>query len=77
MMFNPHPTKQTIEVCFSHKRDKVRHPPMTFNDSKIQSTPAQKHLGLVLDSDLDFDLDQHIDDKINKCNKIVGIMKSL
>ena len=60
---------------FSHKRDKVPHEPLTFNNNKIQSAPVQKHLGLILDSKLDFN--QYIDDKINKCNKIIGTMRRL
>ena len=75
MLFNPDPTKQATEVCFSYKCDNVPHEPLAFNDNKIQSAPAQKHLGLVLDSKLDFN--QHIDDKINKSNKIIGAMRRL
>ena len=75
MLFNPDPTKQATEVCFSHKRDIVPHEPLTFNNDKIQSVSAQEHLGLILDSKLDFK--QHIDDKINKCNKIIGTMRRL
>ena len=74
MLFNPDPTKQATEVCFSHKRDNVTHEPLAFNN-KIQSEPAQKHLGLILDSKLDFN--QHIDDKINKCNKIIGTVRRI
>ena len=48
---------------------------MTFNNNKIQSAPAQKHLGLI--SDLKLDFNQHIDDKINKCKKIIGTMRRL
>ena len=72
MLFNPYPRKLAVEVCFSHKRNNVS---LTFNNNKIQSAPSQKHLGLVLDSMLDFN--QQIDDKINRCNKIIGVMKRL
>ena len=75
MHFNPDPTKQATEVCFSHKRDNVPHEPLTFNNNKIQSAPAQKHLGLILDSKLDFN--QHIDDKINICNKLIRTMRTI
>ena len=75
MLFNPDPTKQTTEIRFSHKCDNVPYELLTFNNNKIQSAPAQKHLGLILDSKLDFN--QHIDDKINKCNKIIGTMRKL
>ena len=39
---------QAIEVCFSHKHDNVPPEPLTFNNNKIQSAPAQKHLRLTL-----------------------------
>ena len=73
--FNPDPTKQAAEVCFSHKRDNVSHKRLTFNNKKIQSSPARKHLGLVLDSKFDFK--QHMDDKINKCNRNIVNMRRL
>ena len=75
MLFNPDPTNQATEVCFSHKRDNVPHDPLNFNNNKIQSAPAQKHLGLILDSKFDFN--QHIDDKTNKCTKTIGTMRRL
>ena len=43
------------------------------HESKVHITTKQKLLVLILDSRLDFD--EHIDNKINKCNKIIGIMK--
>ena len=63
-------------MCFSHnKHNNVSHQPLSFNNNKIQYGPSQKHLGLVLDSKVDFN--QQIDDKINRCNKITRIMKRL
>ena len=75
MLFNRDPVKQAKEVCFSHKRDKVVYPPLHFNNSDVQSANSQKHLGLVLESKLDFN--EHKNNKINKCNKSIGIMKKL
>ena len=75
MLFNRDPVKQAKEVCFSHKRDKVVYPPLHFNNNVIHSANSQKHLGLVLDSKLDFN--EHVNNKINKCNKSIGIMKKL
>ena len=75
MLFNPDPVKQTIEVCFSHKREKAVYPPLQFNNNNVQSANSQKHLGLVLDSKLDFN--EHVNNKINKCNKSIAIMKKL
>ena len=72
MLFNPDPSKQAIEKCFSHKRYNVTYPSLVFNDHKVQLANSQKHLELILDSKLDFN--EHINDKINKCNKVIGIM---
>ena len=41
--------------------------------TNVQLATSQKHLGLVLDSKLDFN--EHIENKINKCCKTIGIMK--
>ena len=43
------------------------------NDTKVQFATTQKYLVLVLDSRPE--LTEHIDNKINKWNKIIGIMK--
>ena len=75
MLFNPDPNKQAVEILFSKTREKENYPPLTFNDDKVQTTISQKHLGLVLDSKLDFK--EHISNTINKCNKIIDIMKKL
>ena len=73
--FNPDPSEQAIEICFSHKRNNENYPSLVFNDTKVQLANSQKHLELILDSKLDFN--EHVDNKINKCTKIIGIMKRL
>ena len=56
--------------------EKDNYPPLNFNGDKVQTAISQKnHLGLVPDSKLDFN--EHISNKINKCNKIIGIMMKL
>ena len=75
MLLNPDPIKQAIEVCFALKRGKVVYPALQFNNNDVQSANRQKHLGLVLDSKLDFN--EHVNNEINKCNKPIGIMKKL
>ena len=75
MLFNPDPSKQAIEICFSHKCENKNYPSLMFNDTKVQLGTSQKHLGLILDSRIEFN--KHIDYKINKCNKIICIMKRL
>ena len=46
-----------------------------FNDTKVELATSQKHLGLILYSRIGFN--EHIDNKINKCNRLIGIMKIL
>ena len=60
-------------MFFFHKRDNENYPSLVYNDNKVQLANCQKYLGLILDSKLDFN--EHIDNKINKCNKMVGIIK--
>ena len=62
-------------MCFSNKCDKENYPPLHFNITNVQVADSQKHLGLVLDSKLNFN--EHIERKITKCNKITGLMKKL
>ena len=73
MFFNPDSNKQAIEVCFSNKRDRGNYLPLHFNSTNVQVVDSQKHLGLVLDSKLNFN--KHIESKITKCNKIISLMK--
>ena len=71
MYFNPDPNKQAIEVRFSNKRDKENYQALQFNSSDVQIVDSHKHLRLILDSN------EYIESKINKCNKIIGLMKKL
>ena len=75
MLFNSDPTKQAIEICFSHKRDMVVYPPLKSNNNDVLSRNRQKNLGLVLDSKLNFK--DRVNNKINKCDKSIGLMKKL
>ena len=56
MQFNHDPNKQTNEVIFCRKSDSanVYHLPIKFNNNSIATCPSQKHLGIVLDSKLNF-----------------------
>ena len=75
MSFNPEPSKQAIEVLFSHKKQNVDHPPISFNGSIVPRKDCHKHLGISLDSKLSFK--NHINEKINKANKLVGVLRYL
>ena len=73
--FNPDLSKQTQKVIFSQKINKVYHPPLLFNNSTVQQISSQKHLGIHLDEELTFR--HHINEKINKVNKGIGIICKL
>ena len=75
MIFNPDPTKQANEVLFSCKNSSPIHPPLTFNGTIVAKVNEQKHLGLILDSKLSFE--KHLNEKIIKAKKNIGIIKHL
>ena len=68
MLFNPDPSKQAIETCFSFKRDNENYPSLVFNTTKVQLATSQKHLGLISDSKLDFN--EHIEKKLTNATKL-------
>ena len=75
MSFNPDPNKQATEVLFSRKINSDDHPILTFNGNQVQQCSLQKHLGMFLGNKLDFK--KYLDEKSNKCNKIIRMMKKL
>ena len=75
MSFNPDPNKQATEVIFSHKKNEVLHPTLYFNQSPVACVLFQKHLGLILDKRLKFD--HHLNEKIAKAFKGIGLIKRL
>ena len=75
MYFNPDLSKQAQEVIFSRKNSRVDHTTVTFNNSSIARTSCRKHLGLYLDEKLNFSL--HINKKISKAHKSIGVIRKL
>ena len=73
--FSQDPSKQAQEVIFSRKINKVYHPPLLFNNSTVQQMSSQKYSGIYLDKHLTFK--HHINEKINKANKGIGIIRKL
>ena len=73
MQFNPDITKQAIQVIFSQKRDKPIHPPIYFNESEVVIKQEQKHLGLILDSSLNFQ--SHVREKIVSARRGIGVIR--
>ena len=75
MGFNPDPSKQATELLFSCKQKSPTHPSLFFNGTLVPKVNEQKHLGLILDSKLSFE--RHINEKIIKAKRGIGIIKYL
>ena len=75
MQFNPDPNKQAQEVYFSKKSNNEKSLPVTFNNVKAVTCSTQKHLGILLEKRLSFK--EHIQSKMNKCYKVIGVIKRL
>ena len=73
MQFNPDVTKQAIQVTFSQKRDKPMHPPIYFNESEVARRQEQKHLGMILDSSLNFQ--SHVREKIVSARREIDVIR--
>ena len=74
-LHNPDVTKQAKEVIFSRKNIKTDHSIAYFNEAPIAHTTCHKHLGMHLDEKLNFN--HHIEDKIAKANKGIGLIHKL
>ena len=75
MQFNPDSNKQAQEVIFSKKAESNNSLPLIFNKTKVKTCQSQKHLGLILSKRLNFT--EHLNSKISKCDKLIGIIKKL
>ena len=73
--FNPEPNKQAVELLFSHKFKTVYHPPICFNGMEVNKATEYKHLALILNPKLIFS--PHVNEKIRKSQKSLGILKFL
>ena len=52
--FNPDRTKQAQELIFFHIVQMTNHPSLFFNENVVPQTSLQKHLGMCLESKLNF-----------------------
>ena len=75
MSFNPDPSKQAQEIIFSRKKELNNDSVLCFNELPVKQSNCQKHLGMQLDKSLNFNL--HIQEKIGKANKGLGILRKL
>ena len=75
MQFNPDRNKQAQELYFSKTADKEKSLDFTFNKNNVASFTSVKHLGMFLDSRINFN--EHVQSKMNKCCTIIGLIKKL
>ena len=75
MSFNPDPTKMAKEALFSRKKLKVIHPNLTFIGKDGHSSYFQKHLGMELDSKVNFDM--HLKEKVSIVNNGLALLRQL
>ena len=73
MLFNPDASKQAQEVVFSRKILTIM--TSSFNNILLNSKNTQKHLGLYLDTKLNFS--EHINEKIKKAVRGISVIKNL
>ena len=73
MLFNPDPRKQASEFYFSRKLNQDSRLPLEFNDNTVQTVKVYNGLSLAKKGNSN----THIDNKINKCNKMIDMMKRL
>ena len=75
MTFNPDVLKQAQEVVFSRKGIRTNHATVYFNNDPVIRENIQKHLGLFLDSKLNFS--GHINEKIKKVTKGINVIRKM
>ena len=75
MSFSPNINKQAQEIIFSYKLQKTIHPTLMFSGTIVAQSEIQKHLGIFLDSKLDFK--EHVQNVFNKVSKKIGLLSTL
>ena len=75
MVFDPDASKQAQEIVFSRKANATNHGTVYFNNVPVTRENIQRHLGLFLDSKLNFF--DHINEKIKKATKVVNVIRKM
>ena len=75
MSFKPDPSKQGQEVILPKKLQKTNHNQFYFNHNSVKQVPTQKHLGVYLDTKLNFQ--EHLNNIISKVNKTIRLLRKL
>ena len=55
--------------------DIITHPDLIFNGNKLTRSNSQKHLGIILDNQLNFN--EHVSVKFSMARKLVGSLQKL
>ena len=74
MSFNPDSTKPAHEVVFSRKQN-IHDTPILFNNLPVKRVQFHRHLGLTLDSQLNFN--EHISSTLSTVNKLTAVLGKL
>ena len=75
MQFNSDKNKQAVQVIFSCRKYKPIHPSLIFNQSEVVKKNEHTHLGMILDSKLNFN--SHLREAIIKARRGIGIIRYL
>ena len=70
MIFNLGPSKQA-----DRKKKHINHPPLFSTHNFVKSTSNQKHLGMVSDAKLDFEI--HLQNVFDMVSKTIGLPYNL
>ena len=73
MSFIPNINKQEEKVIFSCKLQKSNHPSLMLNSTTVTQSEIQKHLGMFLDSKLNFK--EHIQNVLSKVSRIIALLR--
>ena len=73
MNFNPDPTKEAQELIFSRKGKTANSPHLFFNENVVPQISLQNHLGMFLDSKLNFS--EHLKTIFQKTNKTIALLR--
>ena len=75
MSFDSDFNKQSQEIIFSRQLNKPNHPSLNFNNTVVIQSTTHKHLGMILDTKLDFQ--EHLKDKLKKISKTIGLLRKV
>ena len=74
MKFNPNPNKQAQRITFSRPKTVLLHSVVHFGNRPVKSTKINKHLGIMLDSNLSYD-HNNTNSILNKVNRAIVILR--